>query len=223
MPIFRILFRSLFSFLLLLTLLPCRAAEQQDRFAPIYFQTDRWVYDDLKQINTLTGHVVLNKGTILIKADQITVQRDPEGYQYIKASTNGGPRAYFRQKRYGFNEYIEGRGKTITYDDKSEIATMRGRAHVLRLQGLTKVLDEVQGSVIRYDHAHNIYSADSGNDIANQANPHGRVRAMISSPNKTPAHIHPKPQGDNAISLTPSTNITPLTPHPSLNPSAIQP
>ncbi len=203
---------------LLLVFLPC-SAEQQDRYAPIHFQTDQWVYDDLKQINTLTGHVVLTKGTILIKADHITVRKDPAGYQYIKATTRKGSQAYFRQKRDGLNEYIEGRGDTITYDDRSQIATMLRHARVARLQGLTKILDEVQGSMIRYDHANNIYSAHSGSDFVNPGNPNGRVQAMLA-PDIKPAQT---PESCSADLLEFSCDMQSPQPPSSPQPSSTQP
>ncbi len=179
-------------------------AEHADQNKPLRFQTDRWVYDDLKQINILTGRVVITKGTILLKADRVSVKRDPEGYQSMIAYAEKGQLAYFRQKLDGANEYIEGYGEQIEYDGKKEVATLTRRAQVRRLQGLSKVIDEVQGNTIRYDALNNLYTADAGQSTTAPGNPRSRVRAMLlplrnpprntlatSSPSYLP---QPKPQ-----------------------------
>jgi lipopolysaccharide export system protein LptA len=149
-------------------------AEQADRNKPLNFQTDDWTYDDRDHINVLTGHVVLTKGTLVMKADRITVYRDREGNPFMTAYATGQQRAYLRQRRDGLDEYIEGYAEKIDYDGKNAMATLTGRASVRRLQGLTTVLDEVQGSCIRYASQQNIYTA-SGNSS-------GRVRAMLAEP-----------------------------------------
>ncbi len=177
-------------------------AEHADQNKPLRFQTDRWVYDDLKQINVLTGRVIITKGTILLKADRVVVRRDPEGYQSMTAYTEKGQLAYFRQKLDGANEYIEGYGEQIEYDGKNEVATLTRRAQVRRLQGLSKVIDEVQGNTIRYDALNNLYTADAGQDGAAPNHPKARVRAMLlplrSSPRNTlatsPSSYLPQPK-----------------------------
>ncbi len=179
-------------------------AEHADRDQPLRFQTDRWVYDDLKQINVLTGHVIITKGTILLKADRVTVQRDPEGYQSMTAYTEGGQLAYFRQKLDGVNEYIEGYGEQIEYDGKREITTLKRRARVRRLQGLAKVINEVQGSTIRYDAQKNLYTADAGQDMAMPGNPTGRVRAMLL-PLRGPSNIPVKSSPSNSLHKKPQS------------------
>ncbi|HEY4371084.1 MAG TPA: lipopolysaccharide transport periplasmic protein LptA [Burkholderiales bacterium] len=120
-------------------------AEKADRDKPVNIEADRMTYDDLKQVNVFEGHVVLTQGTLVIRADKLTVKQDPEGFQSGIADKGTGGLAYFRQKRDGVDEYIEGWGEQITYDAKSDHAKLITRARLLR-NG-----DEALGDVINYD------------------------------------------------------------------------
>ena len=71
----------------------------------------------------------------------------------------------------------------IDYDGKQDLTTLTTRAVVRRLQGLTKVQDEVHGSVITYDGQKDFYTAKAGKDVAGPGNPTGRVRAMLAPRN----------------------------------------
>jgi lipopolysaccharide export system protein LptA len=165
--------------LLLATVLPGTAAhaERADRDKPVNIEADNMTYDDLKQVNVFTGHVVLTKGTILIKADHAVVTQDPQGYQYAVATMDSGNLAYFRQKRDGLDEYIEGNADKLEYDGKRDFTTLTGRAVVRRLQGLSKVIDTVSGNVITYDGQKDFYTASSNSGSSSGS---GRVRAMLA-------------------------------------------
>ena len=89
---------------------PAAHAERADQDKPLNIEADNMTYDDLKQMNIFTGHVVATKGTIVIKADRVEVTQDPQGYQYATGTSTGGNLSYFRQKRDGLDEYIEGNG-----------------------------------------------------------------------------------------------------------------
>jgi lipopolysaccharide export system protein LptA len=159
-------------------------------------------YDDLKQVNIFTGHVVATKGTIIIKADRVDVTQDPQGYQYATGTSTGGNLSYFRQKRDGLDEYIEGNAVRIDYDGKQDLTTLTTRAVVRRLVGLTKIQDEVHGSVITYDGQKDFYTAKAGPDVAGPGNPTGRVRAMLAPRNGGAAPLTGAP-----ATLTPSTKM----------------
>ena len=165
--------------LLCATLLPGVAAhaERADRDKPVNIEADNMTYDDLKQVNVFTGHVVLTKGTILIKSDRAVVTQDPQGYQFAVATMDSGNLAYFRQKRDGLDEYIEGNADKLEYDGKRDYTTLTGRAVVRRLQGLSKVVDSVTGNVITYDGQKDFYTASSNSGSSSGG---GRVRAMLA-------------------------------------------
>jgi lipopolysaccharide export system protein LptA len=181
---------------------PQAHAESADRDKPLNIEADTMNYDDLRQVNVFTGHVVMTKGTIIIRADHVVVSQDPRGYQYATGTMNGPGLAYFRQKRDNVDEYIEGYGERIDYDGKQDQTTLTTRAMVRRLQGLTQVADEVRGSVIHYDGQKDFYTAQSGKDVAGPGNPNGRVRAMLA-----PRTGGPGPLGGGGATLAPSPTI----------------
>ncbi len=167
---------------LLAMLLPGAAAhaERADRDKPINIEADNMTYDDLKQVNVFTGHVVLTKGTILIKADRVVVTQDPQGYQYAVGTMDDGGLAYFRQKRDGVDEYIDGNADRLDYDGKRDFTTLTNRATVRRLQGLSKVVDTVSGDVITYDGQKDFYTASSNSGSTSSGSGTTRVRAMLA-------------------------------------------
>jgi lipopolysaccharide export system protein LptA len=181
---------------------PAAHAERADNDKPLNIEADNMSYDDLKQVNIFTGHVVATKGTIIIKADRVDVTQDPQGYQYATGTSTGGNLSYFRQKRDGVDEYIEGNAVRIDYDGKQDFTTLTTRAVVRRLVGLTTVQDEVHGSVITYDGQKDFYTAKAGMDVAGPGNPTGRVRAMLAPRNGAAAPLNGAP-----VVLTPSTKM----------------
>jgi lipopolysaccharide export system protein LptA len=174
---------------LLAVLLPGAAAhaERADHDKPINIEADNMTYDDLKQVNVFIGHVVLTKGTILIKADRVVVTQDPQGYQYAVGTEDSGGLAYFRQKRDGVDEYIEGNAEKLDYDGKRDFTTLTNRATVRRLQGLSKVVDTVSGDVITYDGQKDFYTASSNGNSTASGSGTGRVRAMLAPSTSTGA------------------------------------
>ncbi|TCK42468.1 lipopolysaccharide export system protein LptA [Paraburkholderia sp. BL8N3] len=181
---------------------PAAHAERADRDKPLNIEADNMTYDDLKQKNIFIGHVVATKGTIVIKADRVEVTQDPQGYQYATGTSTGKDLSYFRQKRDGLDEYIEGNAVRIDYDGKQDLTTLTNRAVVRRLQGLTKIQDEVRGSVITYDGQKDFYTATAGKDVAGPGNPTGRVRAMLAPRNGGAA-----PLSGASATLAPSNTI----------------
>ena len=83
-------------------------AEKADRNKPMNIEADALRYDDLKQTSIFTGKVVLTKGTIVIRGSRVEVRQDPEGYQYGVVTAEPGKLAFYRQKREGVDEFIEG-------------------------------------------------------------------------------------------------------------------
>jgi lipopolysaccharide export system protein LptA len=185
---------------------PAAHAERADKDKPLNIEADNMTYDDLKQETIFTGHVVATKGTILIKADKVVVTQDPQGYQYatgtVAPSTPDANLAYFRQKREGLDEYVDGTAERIDYDGKQDLTTLTTRATVRRLQGLSTVMDTVHGSVVTYDGQNDFYTAKSGKDVAGPGNPTGRVRAMLS-----PRNGGAQPLTGASVPLAPSTSL----------------
>jgi lipopolysaccharide export system protein LptA len=151
-------------------------AEKADKSKPMNVEADALRYDDLKQTTVFTGKVVVTKGTIIIRGARIDVRQDPDGYQYGLVTAEPGKLAFYRQKREGIDEFIEGEGETIEYDGKLDRVTFSKRAELRRFRG-GSLSDEMAGNVITYDNSNDVFSVDGG-----AASPvtGGRVRAVLS-------------------------------------------
>jgi lipopolysaccharide export system protein LptA len=163
-------------------------AERADRHKPMNVEADTLRYDDLKQTSVFTGNVVLTKGTILIRGAKINVRQDSEGYQLGVVTAEPGKLAFFRQKRDGKDEFIEGEAETIEYDSRADTVKFSQNAQLRRYQG-TRLNDEMTGAVILYNNTTDVFSID-GAAKSNAGAPAGRVRAMLSpkpSPDAAPA------------------------------------
>ncbi|WP_394791897.1 lipopolysaccharide transport periplasmic protein LptA [Rhodoferax sp.] len=181
-------------------------AEKADKLKPMNVESDAMRYDDLKQTNVFTGRVLMTKGTIIIRGARVDVRQDAEGNQFGVVTAEPGKLAYFKQKRDGVDEYIEGEGETIEYSSKLDNVRFIKRAVMRRLVG-SKVNDEITGALIVYDNVTDVFTVDSGNvgnNLGGQNTPNGRVRAMLT----------PK-----AAASAPAGTATPASPAPVLRPS----
>lgn len=179
-------------------------AEKADRSKPMLIEADTLRVDDLKQITVASGKVVVNKGSILIRGAKVEVRQDPEGYQFGTVTAEPGSRAFFRQKREGLDEFIEGEGETIVYDGKADTVRFVRRAEMRRYKG-SQLFDETSGNLIVYDNTSDVFTVDSTNPPGTPAGAGSRVRAML-----TPS---PAPAGSASATVRPG-------PAPVLRPSA---
>lgn len=177
---------------------PARA-EKADRNKPMNVEADAGRYDDVKQIGTFSGNVVVTKGSIQIRAGQIEVRQTPDGYQAGVATAAPGKLASFRQKREGVDETIEGQADRIEYDSRSDTVRFAGHAVVRRWRD-GKVADETAGSLITYDNTAEVFSVSGGASAASSDNPSGRVRAVLT------------PRGDSTASAPAAASAPALQP-----------
>ena len=104
--------------------------------------------------------------------------------------------ATFKQKREGYDEYVEGFAERIEYDSKADKVQMFNRAH------LTKGNDDVRGNYISYDAATEFFRVTGGGkQAASAGNPEGRVRAIIQP------KIREKPPAAPPLPLKPATDV----------------
>ena len=155
-------------------------AEKADRNKPMQIQADRLEVDDIKKISVYSGNVILTKGTILIRADKLTVTEDAQGFQMGLA--NGKP-ASFRQKREGVDQFVEGYGERVDYDGKNETVKFSQKAQLRRLEK-EKVTDEADGAVIIWDSRTEFFTVESGITGQTVQNPNGRVKVTIQPKNQ---------------------------------------
>ncbi|MBY4598808.1 lipopolysaccharide transport periplasmic protein LptA [Ottowia caeni] len=164
-------------------------AEQADREKPMNIESDALRYEDQQQLSTFTGRVVATKGTIVMRGARLEVRQDAAGNQFGVMHAEPGKRAFFRQKREGLDEYVEGEGETIEYDSKTDIVRFLRRAEMRRLTGAT-VQDQVTGAVIVYNNTTEVYTVDSAPRAGGSGQVGGRVRATLAprgAPTPAPA------------------------------------
>jgi lipopolysaccharide export system protein LptA len=169
-------------------------ADRSDRFQPLNFAADSARVDDNRGLNILSGNVEITKGSIVLRSARVEVRQQNDGTQSAVATGGQNGRAYFRQRREGLDEVMEGEAERVEYDGKNDVVRFNGRAVMRRLDG-ARVADEVVGPVIIYDNKTEVFqvvgNAASGSGGA-ASSPGGRVRGVIaprkevSSSNQTP-------------------------------------
>lgn len=181
---------------------PSGLAEKADREKPINLEADRVTVDDAKQIAIFEGSVVLTQGTLMIRGDRMEVRQDTEGFQY---GTTWGDLSYFRQKREGFDEYIEGWAERIEYDGRADKVQMFKRASMKRGQ------DNVRGNYISYDANTELFQVTGAGKAAAPDSPDRRVRAVMQpkpkDKDKPAAPVQPLPLKPAATLTTPPEDI----------------
>jgi len=168
-------------------------AEKADRDKPINVESDRVTVDDVKQISVFEGNVVLTQGTLILRSDRMEVRQDNEGFRQGVA---WGKLAYFKQKREGVDEYVEGWAERIEYDSRADKVQLFTRAAMKRSD------DDVRGDYISYDATTEFYQVIGGGTKAATANnPDGRSRVVMQPKQKT------KPPAQPAVPLQPADGI----------------
>jgi lipopolysaccharide export system protein LptA len=178
----RIFFLSLLA--LNMTLTAPAYAEKADADKPTNVEADQMFYDDVKQVNTFNGNVVVTRGTLNMKANKVVITQDPAGYQFATLYSAPGGVASFRQKRDGGpNLWVEGQAERIEYDSKADMVKLYSKARLRRLDG-NKLTDEVTGEAITYDNRNEFFAVNSA-PSSNTAKPNsGRVTVVIQPRNE---------------------------------------
>lgn len=174
-------------------------AEKADNNKPMNIESDALRYDDLKQTSVFTGRVVMTKGSIVLRGGVVAVRQDAQGYQFAVVTAEQGKLAFFRQKREGVDEYIEGEGETIEYDGRADTVKFIKSAQMRRLRGAS-LADEVTGSTILYNNGTDVFTVDGGVARSPTDTSRGRVRVVLT----------PKP----AVEASPSATPNPPTSNP---------
>ncbi len=156
---------------------PVAWAEKADRAQPLHFAADSARVEEGQRLNVLTGNVDITKGTMAIRADRVEIRQTPDGTQSATATGGQGGRSYFKQKRDGVEELIEGESEKIFYDGRDDTVHFTGRAVMRRIVGGV-ASDEVNGQAIRYDNKTGVYQVMGGSPVGGTSS--GRVRGVIS-------------------------------------------
>lgn len=147
-------------------------ALESDQNQPIEIQADNGTLDQLKQVTVFTGNVIVNQGTIDIRAARIEVVRTPDGNQLMTAT--GSP-VKFKQQLDDNKGWVNGNAQKVTYQSATGLVTLIEKARVQR-DG-----DVVTGNTITYNTKTEIYTA-AGNKAASGT---GRRVTVVLQPSTT--------------------------------------
>ncbi len=184
----------------ILGIAPVAQAEKADRNKPMNIEAAALRYDDVKQLSVFSGHVVLTKGTIVVRGAQLEVRQDPDGYQFAVVTGTPDAQAFFRQKREALDEFIEGESDTIEYDGRADKVKFIKKAHMRRLRGAT-LADEITGALIVYENLTDMFTVDGLPRQGAQPVSGGRVRAVLT----------PKPEGAGVAPMAAPATLSPST------------
>ena len=110
----------------------------------------------------------------MLKADRIVVNQDESGFQ---SGVAYGKPAYFRQKREGYEDFIEGEAERLEYHGQQEKVELFINAK------LTRGGDEVRGNYISYSALTEFFEVMGEQPGATAGSTGGRVRAIIQPRN----------------------------------------
>lgn len=180
-------------------------AEKADRSKPMNVEADALRHDEQKQTSVFTGRVIVTKGSIMIRGARIEVRQDAQGNQFGLVTAEPGKLAFYRQKREGVDEYIEGEAETIEYDGRADTVKFIKRAQMRRYRGAT-LNDELTGQVILFDNTTEVFNIDGGLAPGTPGATAGRVRAMLM-PKPEDAATNPPKAGSAGPVLRPSNAL----------------
>lgn len=154
------------------------AAEQADRNKPINIEANLAAAEQNNRVRTLEGNVVLTQGTLRLNAEKVVANEDQAGYRvfHLYGATNS--QIAFRQKREGFDDYMEGFSDRAEYDERSSTLKLFSRAR------LKNGDDELKGEYIYYNSATEAMQARNAiPDAKPAAGTPGRVTITIQPKN----------------------------------------
>lgn len=176
-------------------------AEKADRQAPMNIEADSMRHQEFDQVTQFHGKVVATKGTLVLRAAHVTVRQFPDGRQLAELTPEAGERVFFRQKREGLDEFVEGEAEWAQYDSQADVLTLKTRAELRTLRG-TQVADRVQGSAIVFNNTSETYTVD-GQPRSTGSTPSSRVKATLKPREQRPSSASSPP--GPALRTSPST------------------
>lgn len=139
------------SLIIFLIQTPQSFALKSDQSQPTKFTADKVDFNDVTQEYVLSGKVVVQRGSILVKGVKAVVVVDPEGFQRISVIGDANQLAEFTQQLDApTTEFIEAQGELILYDARDDNLLITGQAYTVRRSG-TKLRDQLQADQIQYN------------------------------------------------------------------------
>lgn len=166
-------------------------AEQADRYKKTNLEADHWIIDDKKKVTTLTGDVVVTRGTLTIKAAKAVSTEAADGTNFVVLTGGPGGQVFFRQKRDGGPDlWMEGVANRVEYDEKTELVKFITKADVKYLEN-KKVTQEQEGEFLSYDSSTEVF-VGANNASGSSVSGGGRVKLTIQPKLEQPKAEQPK-------------------------------
>ncbi len=196
--------KKLCAFLLLAFASLGASAEKADASKQATIDYSNLDVDEIKRTSTLTGNVIVTKGTLLLKAEKAVLKETPDEYMEVILTAGGGKAATFRQKRDGGPDlWVEGEAQRIEYDERTAVVKLFGGAKIRQLEG-NRMTDEIQSAYISYDSMREVFAAR--NDPTGASKTGGGRGQMIIAPRK------PRAGADAAAPAAPAADKPAGTP-----------
>lgn len=162
-------------------------AEKADSLKETQIDAENLKHDGKLNITTLTGDVVLTRGTLVVRASRAVLTELGGRQKNAQLFSSPGNLASFRQKRDGGeNLWVEGEAERIEYNDKTEEVKFISKAKIRYLEG-KKVTQEQEGEFLSYDSLNDVFLAT--NTSSGQRVPGaGRVKLTIQPKTEKPAN-----------------------------------
>lgn len=158
------------------------SAEKADIGKRAVIDYDSLLVDEVTQTTTLTGNVVVTKGTLVLRAEKTVLKQSPEEDIYVTLTTTAGKKATFRQKRDGGPDlWVEGEAQRIEYDERTGVVKFFGSARIRQLDG-ANMTDEIKSEFISYDSLREVFAAR--NDASGASKPGAGRGQLIIAPRK---------------------------------------
>lgn len=116
-----------------------------DRDQPIELEADTADIDDLKGVSVYTGNVILTQGSMVIKADKLTLYNDNDKELEKAVAVGNKKLASFKQRPEGKSQDFKARAETMIYYLKKD------KIHLLKKAYVQQDGDTFSSSKIIYD------------------------------------------------------------------------
>ena len=138
-------------------------AEKADREKPMNIVADHCLAEQKTQQTVCTGNVIVTQGTMVMRADKVTMRQDAEGKQFAKGE---GRPVRFKQK-LDSGEMLDAEALRFDYDE------VKGEMVLIDKAWVKKDQDVVMGDSITYNLSTEFYQAQSkpGNRVNITINP----------------------------------------------------
>jgi len=165
-------------FYLVLLAMPLQGiALEEDRSQPIEVSANQATLDDKQSLAVYEGNVVLTQGTLIIKADKLTIKAAINGQVDEVIAT--GELAEFTQTPEPNKDPIVAKAEHITYSVAQEKIVLTRSASVVQNKNL------FQGNIITYDIKQQKLRASGPSETKTEGQTPGRVKMILPPPSTT--------------------------------------